>query len=85
MLDRPSDTRRDTLTRYHRACSSTLFLADLELVTKRFFTNHRIGNNSALNPPLGLIFDAHAERVAGKSSPAEADTKVKKVIEGAST
>jgi hypothetical protein len=80
MLDKPTDTRRETLERYHRALSGENWLPDINLVTKRFVANHRIGADHALGPELRAILDAHKSRVAGLSSPSETDRIVKGLI-----
>jgi hypothetical protein len=74
----------DLLRRYHSALSPQNLAADLDLVTRRFVINHNIGSDHPLGPFLREIFDAHRQRVAGLSSPAEADATVSKVIASAS-
>lgn len=84
-----TDTR-ETLRRFDRALWSVPggkesrvtgdWDRDLQLVSRRFRGNHRITESDPLFPSIKAIFEAHAQRVAGRTSATICAEEVRKVL-----
>lgn len=72
---------REILRRYQAVLAPMKTAENIRFVSKRFRANYSVRSTDPLAIPMSKIFLAHALRVEGKSSPAEADATAKTIIE----
>lgn len=71
---------RELLMAFHNAISGEIHATGVGAAGKIFRAKNGISAGHSCIPLMSVIYAAHVERCAGRSSPAECDDKVRRII-----